>query len=137
MIVIIINGESEKMMKSGDGWRRQTMGARSGGMASHISQSVAQAAGPCRGQGSCQPFPESSSRNSGPACALLWGSVSLLCCTVSPPGSSLRWAPESGVLWHLHLVFLYTQWFWEYQGLRTTGLGINPSVPQTLPYAGL
>ena len=52
------------------------MGAGSGEMTSHISQSVAQAAGPCRGQGSCQPFPESSSRSSG---QLAWMTSQQIC----------------------------------------------------------
>lgn len=54
----------------------------------------------------------------------------------TPLRSSLRWTLERGVPWHLHLVFLYSQLFCGYQRLRTTGLGINPSVPRTLPYAG-
>ena len=138
LTVIIINGgRDEKMMKKQvRRWLEpQMMGARRGEMMSHIFWSVAQAAGPCRGEGSYQPF--LSTAGGAQALPAPDSREVFPCLAASPPGSFLRWAPESGVLWHLQLAFLCKQWFWEYRRLRLTGLGINPSVPQTLPCAGL
>lgn len=137
LTVIIINGGHEKMMKkqvrrwleeADDGCQER------GDDVTHFLV-CSSSSGTCRGQGSYQPFLSAAGGAQAPPAPDSRGVFP--CSAVSPPGSSLRWAPESGVLWHLHLAFLCTQWFWEYRRLRVTGLGINPSVPQTLPCAGL
>lgn len=78
---------------------------------------------PAAVRAAASPFHRKQQQELGPCLCITLGQLFPCFAVQRAPELPEVGSEEDGVLWHLHLVFLYTQWFWEYQGLRTTGLG--------------